>query len=233
MVEVPELSPRVAVVAGGGGGLGLAIVKELLSAGAHVIAVDRNEQVLEAVPPGADRDVADLTDPSSVEALFDRIEARGGSPWAVVNAVGGFRPGEAATSAEEDYRLLLDLNLNTSWWISRSAAAAMSRAGRGTIVLVAARNGVEPAAGAAAYAVTKGGVAYLTRVLDAELRDHGIRVNAIVPSLIDTPANRASMPESVMQRAVSPEAIARVVGFLVSDAAAPVVGAVIPVYGVG
>lgn len=230
VIDVPEPSPRVTVVTGGGGGLGLAIVKQMMAT-TTVVAVDRSEEALVAVPSSAVREVVNVTDPDDVMALFDRIEARVGSPWSVINAVGGFRPGAAADSAPDDYRMMLDLNLNSSWWIGRAAAASMRRAGRGAIVLVAARNGLEPDAGAAAYSVSKGGVVYLTRVLDAELRGSGIRVNAIVPSLIDTPGNRATMPDAVMKRAVAPEAIARVIEFLVSDDAAPVVGAVVPVYG--
>jgi NAD(P)-dependent dehydrogenase (short-subunit alcohol dehydrogenase family) len=228
---VPQPSSQVAVVIGGGGGLGLAIVNRMLAASWHVVAVDRSEEALHAVPPAADREVADVTDPNGVEALFDRIGSRLGELSAVIDAVGGFRPGDAVDSTPDDYRAMLDLNLNASWWISRAAAARMRAAGHGAIVLVAARNGVEVIPGAAAYSVSKAAVVHLTRVLDAELSQSGIRVNAILPRLIDTPANRASMPDSVMKRAVSPDAIARVIEFLVSDDAAPVVGAVIPVYG--
>jgi NAD(P)-dependent dehydrogenase (short-subunit alcohol dehydrogenase family) len=230
VADVHDPSPRVTVVTGAGGGLGLAIVKQMMAT-TTVVAVDRSEQALEAVPPSVVRETANVTDPDDVVDLFDRIEAHVGCPWSVINAVGGFRPGEVSGSAPDDYRMMLDLNLNSSWWISRAAAAGMRRAGRGAIVLVAARNGLEPVAGAAAYSVSKGGVVYLTRVLDAELRGSGIRVNAIVPSLIDTAANRATMPDAVMKHAVAPEAIARVIDFLVSDDAAPVVGAVVPVYG--
>jgi NAD(P)-dependent dehydrogenase (short-subunit alcohol dehydrogenase family) len=228
---VPGPSSRTTIVTGAGGALGQAIVSQLLSEDSTVVAVDRDEEALEAVAAGAERETANLTDPSDVDALFSRVESRFGPPWSVINAVGGFRGGEAAASAPEDYRMMLALNLDTSWWICRAAAGPMRSAGGGTIVLVAARNGLEPIAGAAAYSVSKGAVVHLTRVLDAELRASGIRVNAIVPRLIDTPANRAAMPEAVMEQAVSPEAIAKVVGFLASDAAAPIVGAVIPVYG--
>ena len=99
------------------------------------------------------------------------------------------------------------------------------------IVHVGARNGIEALPGAAAYSVTKAALVHLTRILDSELRPFGVRANAVVPGVIDTPANRAVLSPETMQHAVTPEAIATVIAFLVSDDAAPVSGAVIPVYG--
>ena len=104
----------------------------------------------------------------------------------------------------------------------------MQRQGSGAIVHVAARPGIEPAGGMAAYSAGKAALVQLTRVLDIELRPHGIRVNAVAPQLLDTPANRGIFPAEVMARAVAPEAIAGVIAFLVSDAAAPVSGAILP-----
>jgi NAD(P)-dependent dehydrogenase (short-subunit alcohol dehydrogenase family) len=220
----------LSVVTGGAGALGTAIVSALQHRGDTVVAVDRNEDSLAALPDGVLREIADLGDPAGVDALFERVTAAHGAPAAVVHAVGMYRGGAAADSAVDDYRLLMSVNLDAAWWVSRAAARAMRDSG-GALVHVGARQGVEAAAGAAAYSLTKGAVVHLTRVLDAELRTSGVRVNAILPGLIDTPANRASMPESVMARAVAPAAIADVVAWLTSDAAAPVVGAVLPVYG--
>jgi len=107
----------------------------------------------------------------------------------------------------------------------------MRERGSGAIVHVSARPGIEPTAGMAAYSVSKAALAHLTRVLDLELRPHGIRVNAVVPLLLDTPANRAALPADQLAHAVRPEAIAEVIAFLVSDAAAPVSGALLPAYG--
>jgi len=101
----------------------------------------------------------------------------------------------------------------------------------GAVVHVSARPGIEPTAGMAACSVSKAGLAHLTRVLDLELRPHGIRVNAVVPLLLDTPANRAALAADQLAHAVRPEAIAEVIAFLVSDAAAPVSGALLPAYG--
>jgi NAD(P)-dependent dehydrogenase (short-subunit alcohol dehydrogenase family) len=98
-------------------------------------------------------------------------------------------------------------------------------------VHVAARPAIEPAAGLAAYSVSKAALVHLTRILDVELRPRGIRVNAVAPQLIDTATNRAVFPAELLAHAVAPEAIAAVIGFLVSDAAAPVSGAILPAYG--
>jgi NAD(P)-dependent dehydrogenase (short-subunit alcohol dehydrogenase family) len=107
----------------------------------------------------------------------------------------------------------------------------MRQQGSGAIVHVTARPGLEPSGGMAAYSVSKAALVHLTRILDIELRPQGIRVNAVAPQLLDTPTNRAIFPAEAIVHAVAPEAIADVIAFLVSDAAAPVSGAILPAYG--
>jgi len=107
----------------------------------------------------------------------------------------------------------------------------MRQQGSGAIVHVSARPGIEPSGGMAAYSVSKAALVHLTRILDVELRPQGIRVNAVAPQLLDTPVTRAQFPAEMMAHAVAPEAIADVIAFLVSDAAAPVSGAILPAYG--
>jgi NAD(P)-dependent dehydrogenase (short-subunit alcohol dehydrogenase family) len=107
----------------------------------------------------------------------------------------------------------------------------MRERGSGAIVHVAARPGLEPTAGMATYSVSKAALVHLTRVLDLELRPLGIRVNAVAPQIIDTPKTRPYLPPELLAHAVSPEAVADVIAYLVSDAAAPVSGAVVPAYG--
>jgi NAD(P)-dependent dehydrogenase (short-subunit alcohol dehydrogenase family) len=128
-------------------------------------------------------------------------------------------------------RLMLDVNLGPALWLSQAVAPHMRQRGSGAIVHVTARPALEPASGMAAYSVSKAALAHLTRTLDLELRPFGIRVNAVAPQLIDTASNRASLPAEVIAHAVAPEAIAEVIAFLVSDAAAPVSGAILPAYG--
>jgi NAD(P)-dependent dehydrogenase (short-subunit alcohol dehydrogenase family) len=134
-------------------------------------------------------------------------------------------------AAKSLVRLMIDVNLGPALWLSQAVAPHMQRQGSGAIVHVAARPGIEPAGGMAAYGVSKAALVHLTRILDVELRPHGIRVNAVAPQLLDTPANRATFPAEAMTHMVAPEAIAGVIAFLISDAATPVSGAILPAYG--
>jgi NAD(P)-dependent dehydrogenase (short-subunit alcohol dehydrogenase family) len=225
------MSSQVAIVAGAGGGLGQAITRTLAASGMTVVAVDRNEGGLGELPDGVRREVADTTDPEVVRPLIDRIAAEAGPPGVLVNTIGAFRPGDAASATPEALRLMIDVNLGTALWLSQAVAPHMRQRGSGAIVHLTARPGIEPTGGMAAYSVSKAALVHLTRTLDVELRPQGIRVNAVAPQLIDTPANRASLPAEVMANAVAPEAIADVIAFLVSDRAAVVSGAVLPAYG--
>jgi NAD(P)-dependent dehydrogenase (short-subunit alcohol dehydrogenase family) len=222
---------QVAIVVGAGGALGRATTVNLAAGGRTVVAVDRNERGLSELPDGVRREVADTTDPAVAAQLIDRIAGEVGPPDVLVNTIGAFRPGDALTTTPEALRLMIDVNLATALWLSQAVAPHMQQQGSGAIVHVAARPGLEPAGGMAAYSASKAALVHLTRVLDVELRPHGIRVNAVAPQLLDSPANRATFPAEMMTRAVAPEAIAGVIAFLVSDAAAPVSGAILPAYG--
>jgi NAD(P)-dependent dehydrogenase (short-subunit alcohol dehydrogenase family) len=200
---------EVALVCGAGGALGSALVETLQARGDHV------------VPAG--RDVVDLTDADAVEALWKRLAAEGIEPRWMVNAAGGFRAGTVADSDPEHLGGLLDLNLGTAWWSCRAAARYLPPGG--AIVNVAAQAAVSGGAGSAAYSVAKAAVVRLTQVLALELAERHVRVNAILPTLIATPANR----EAGRTGGTPPKEIAAVVAYLLSDAANAVSGAVIPV----
>ena len=225
------MSAKVAIVAGSSGPLGHATIAALVASGLTVVAIDRNEQGMRDLPDGVGREVADPTDPTVATRLIDRIAGEVGPPDVLVNTIGAFHLGDALATAPETLRLMMDVNLGPALWLSQAVAPHMRQQGSGAIVHVSARPGIEPSGGMAAYSVSKAALVHLTRILDVELRPVGIRVNAVAPQLLDTPVTRASFPAEMMAHAVAPEAIADVIAFLVSDAAAPVSGAILPAYG--
>jgi NAD(P)-dependent dehydrogenase (short-subunit alcohol dehydrogenase family) len=235
----------LAIICGATGGLGPAIVDAFARRGDRVIAVARSRaevsKLASAYPGIVSGDTADLTSRLAVDDLWERIDRIGVPRW-VVNAVGGFKGGTVAESTPDDFGSMLDLNLGSAWWSCRAAARRMGRPSgsptssgegqdRGCIVNVAARAALFAEPGQAAYAVAKAGVIQLTRVLAAELKSSGVRVNAVLPAVIDTPANRRSMPEKLLAKAVPPAEIASLIAFLCSDDAAAITGAAIPAYG--
>jgi NAD(P)-dependent dehydrogenase (short-subunit alcohol dehydrogenase family) len=191
-------------VCGGRGALGSAIADTLSTRGDRVVI--------------ADRDDVDLTDAGAVETFWNALDE---TPRWVVNAAGGFRAGTVAESEPEDLRFLAEINVAATWWSCRAAARRMKT---GAIVNVAADAGLTGGKGKAGYAASKAAVVRLTEVLALELAGT-VRVNAVVPSLIATPANAAQG----ISGGTPPEQIAEVIAFLLSDAAAPVTGALLPV----
>ena len=222
---------RLAIVAGAGGELGRATATTLADRGFTVVGIDRSEIALKDLPDGIGREVADPTDPAVARGVVDAIADRIGAPEVLVNTVGGFLVGDALGTTHETWHLMLDVNLGPALWLTQAAVPYMQQRGSGVIVHVAGRPGVEPSGGMAAYSVSKAALVHLTRVLDVELRAQGIRVNAVVPQLLDTARNRREFPAEVMAHAVAPQAIADVIAFLVSEEAAPVSGAIVPAYG--
>jgi NAD(P)-dependent dehydrogenase (short-subunit alcohol dehydrogenase family) len=225
------VNAKVAIMAGGGSATGRATTAALAGSGLTVVAVDRSDKGPQDLPGGVRGEVADMTDPAVAADVVDRIAAEVGPPHVLVNTIGACGQGDVLSTTLEQLRLMFDVNLAPALWLSRAAARHMQRQGSGAIVHVTARLGIEPSGGRAAHSVSKAALAYLTRILDVKLRPHGIRVNAVAPQLIDTPANRAWVSADMLAHAVSPDAIAAVIAFLVSDAAAPVSGAILPAYG--
>jgi NAD(P)-dependent dehydrogenase (short-subunit alcohol dehydrogenase family) len=225
------MSPPVAIVAGAGGELGRAVVVRLVSAGYAVAAVDRDGEKLGELPEGVHREVADATDPATVVPVVDRIVSEVGAPDVLVNTLGVFLPGQAVDTGPDQLRTMLDVNLGAALWLTQAVTPHMTRRGSGAILHVSARPGIDPTYGMAAYGASKAALIQLTRALDLELRPMGVRVNCIAPQLIDTEKNRNVLPKEMLAQAVEPEAIADIVAFLVSDAAAPISGAILPAYG--
>lgn len=228
---------RTALVAGGTGGLGRAVSLAFLEAGARVAVTyrDRGELVALKAAAGAaharlEGHEVDVTDEAAVKALVEGIFGRQGRLDVLVNAVGGFAGGKALW--EEDAALLermLLLNLRPGWALARAAVPAMRAQGHGAIVNVAARAALAPPAGLAAYAASKAAAVALLASLAADLEGTGVRANTVLPTIIDTDANRRAMPDADFSKWPKPEEIARVVLFLASDEARVVHGAAIAV----
>jgi len=225
------------VVTGGTGTLGGAVVGELLSSGARVVAT----WVVEAE---RDRLAGELGDQELLELVEADLLADGGADAAIaaalerppltglVNLVGGYAQGGRVHEAPPDeIERMLALNVTTAFRSCRAALPAMLDQGGGAIVCVGAKAALEPFAGASGYIASKAAVLAFVRALAVEYRDDGIRANAILPSVIDTPANREAMPDADHSTWVEPLEIARVIRFLCSPDSAPTSGAAIPVYG--
>jgi NAD(P)-dependent dehydrogenase (short-subunit alcohol dehydrogenase family) len=223
------MTPEV-LVAGGTGALGTAVVHELVASGYPVAAtwvVERERERLEGLE-GVELIHADLFDPAAAAGAVAAVSDLA----AVVNLVGGYaETGRVHEADPDEFDRLMRLNLRPNILLARAAIPRWLRSGGGSFVAVSARPALRPFSGAAPYIVAKAAVLALVQTLDAEYRHDGIRVNAIVPSVIDTPANREAQPDADFDKWVKPEAIAKVVRFLVSDESAPTSGAAVPVYG--
>jgi len=174
---------------------------------------------------------ADLTDSGEVERLFADAQAASGAFPAVVHLVGGFRYARLAEMSDRDWSFLLSVNLETTFRIFRASARAFESAKGGTLVAVAAPAGLLGEAGVGAYAATKAGMLRLVESFARELSPSGARANAVLPSTMDTPANRAAMPDADPAKWVSTDAVAEVIHFLTTPAAAAVNGAALRVPG--
>jgi NAD(P)-dependent dehydrogenase (short-subunit alcohol dehydrogenase family) len=217
------------LVAGGTGALGTAVVHELLDAGHAIVAtwiVPDERERLASLP--VELVEADLFDAGAADAAVAAVKDLD----AVVDLVGGFRSGPRVHETDPDeFEGIIRLNLTPAFTLARAAMPRMMERGGGAFVGVSARPALRPFPGAAGYITAKAAVLAFIRALDAEYRDHGIRCNAILPSVIDTPANREAQPDADWSRWVPAEEVAKVVRFLVSAESGPTSGAAIPVYG--
>jgi NAD(P)-dependent dehydrogenase (short-subunit alcohol dehydrogenase family) len=226
---------RSALITGGTGGLGAAVVRSFLESGWRVVVPWVAEEEVQRVPEhdALELHQADLFDPDSVGAVVAVAAAAPDAPLrAVVNLVGGYSAGGRVHETPlDDFRRQLALNLEPTYLVVSASVPHLIAAGGGAIVCVSARPAVRPFSGAAGYITAKAGVLAFAMAVAAEYRDDGVRCNAILPSVIDTPGNRLSQPDADHTRWVTPEEIAGVVRFLCSDESAPVSGAGVPVYG--
>ncbi|MGE5344675.1 MAG: SDR family NAD(P)-dependent oxidoreductase [Acidithiobacillales bacterium] len=233
-----SVSGKVALVAGGTGGLGRAVSLAFLEEGANVVVTFRTPDEFarlatsagENAPRLEGRNVDVTREPASRE-LVEFVVGRHGKLDVLVNTVGGYGGGKLQEQDEKLLDKMLDLNLRSGFALARAAVPVMIRQGQGAIVNVASKAAIEHAAGVASYAASKAAALALFDSLAEELKGTGVRVNTILPSIIDTEANRKAMPAADFSKWPKPEEIARVVLFLSSDDAKAIHGAAIPVYG--
>jgi NAD(P)-dependent dehydrogenase (short-subunit alcohol dehydrogenase family) len=234
-----EFRGRVVLIGGATGGVGSAVAREFAQTEARLALASRSEQALEELVEQlglADDRVltatVDATDPESVEQLVTGVVDHFGALHVLLNTIGGWGGGKTVGDTPvEQWEWMLTLNLRSAFLISRAVLPHMLEAGWGRIVHTASKTAVSPRRKEAGYAVAKAGVITLTEVIAAEVKGTGVTANVVLPSIIDTPANRRMMSGADTSKWVPPQHIAATMRFLCSDGAATVNGARIPIYG--
>ena len=224
-----------AIVSGGTGGLGAAVVKRLVDDRWRVVVPWVAERELERVQEteGLELVRADLFEADAVREVVEVGVRQPEAPLrGLVNLVGGFAAGERVHETPiDEFEAQFRLNLRPTYLMTQAVLPSLVEAGRGSIVCVGTRAALEPFSGAAGYVSSKAAVIAFAKAVAVEYRDEGVRCNAILPSVIDTPANRSSMPNADHDKWVKPAEIAGVVSHLLAEDSAPTSGAAIPVYG--
>jgi NAD(P)-dependent dehydrogenase (short-subunit alcohol dehydrogenase family) len=235
------LKDKVAIVTGATGALGRVVTRRLVQNGAKIVALYRKEKALDELREflgdqgsSVTGVLGDATDPQSVQGLVQKAIDEHGRIDILLNIVGAYSGGKIiADTDEKTWDQMMNVNLKSAFLCSKAVLPRMMEQKYGKIVNVSARTAVQRGSRArsGAYAVSKAGVVTLTEALAEETKDQGIQVNCIMPSTIDTEANRKMLPKADFTKWVDPEEIAEVIMFLVSDASKPTSGASIPVYG--
>jgi NAD(P)-dependent dehydrogenase (short-subunit alcohol dehydrogenase family) len=228
------MTGRVYAITGAFGVLGAAVAKAAAAQGARLALIDFAKQAPAGLPSG-DEALAlggvDLTDPAAAKAAVDAVVARFGGLDVLVNVAGGFRWEMHEGGDPETWSKLFLMNVQTASNASRAALAPLKASAAGRIVNIGANGAVKAGVGMGPYAASKAGVHKLTEALAEELKSTGVTVNAVLPSILDTPTNRADMPDADASAWVTPEDLAAVILFLASEAARAVTGALVPVTG--
>jgi NAD(P)-dependent dehydrogenase (short-subunit alcohol dehydrogenase family) len=230
---------RSVLITGGTGILGSVVTKAYLAQGDNVAVTylfENEVDTFKKFNPDLFEDVtflfANVTEEAEVQKTVQEFLSKFGQLDVLVNIVGGFVGGIPTAELEEDrWDFMMNLNLKSVFLCCKTAIPHMTAQGYGKIINVSARAGLKGEAGLSAYCVSKGGVRTLTESLAAEVMDSGVNVNAIMPSIMDTPMNREAMPDEDHDRWVAPADVAKVICFLTSDDATIINGAAIPVYG--
>ena len=221
---------KIVVVTGASGALGKVVVSSALAKGARVAGVDHAASAMKVTPERIEFGGVDLTDATEARKAIDAAASHFGKLDALINIAGGFAFETTAEGDPKTWQRMHALNVLTALNASRSAIPHLTASGAGRIINVGAMGALQAGAGMGAYAASKAGVHRLTEALAAEWKGK-ITVNAVLPSTIDTAANRASMPDADFAKWVRPEELADVILFLASDAASAVTGALLPVNG--
>jgi len=228
------MTGRVYAITGAFGVLGAAVAKAAAAQGARLALIDFAKQAPDGLPAGDDALMlggVDLTDPASAKAAIDAITARFGGLDVLINVAGGFRWEMHEGGDPETWSKLFQMNVQTTSNACRAALGPLKASGSGRIVNIGANGAVKAGAGMGPYAASKAGVHKLTEALAEELKAAGVTVNAVLPSIIDTPINRADMPDADFTAWVTPQDLAAVILFLASEQARAVTGALVPVTG--
>jgi len=217
-----QFTGRLVLITGASGGLGSVVTKAFREAGATVAAISRSGSEISA----------DLTRSDETARAVESVRARYGRLDVLLHLAGGFEGGTpVAQTTDAVWSRMFDLNLNAAFYSVRAALAPMIEAGYGRIVAIGSKTAVEPVATLAAYGASKAALVALVRTIALEVKRSGVTANVVLPSVIDTPANRAADPKADFSRWVKPESIARLLLWLASEEAADVNGAVVPIYG--
>lgn len=223
---------KIALVTGANGGLGSHVTKALLDAGAAVVGVSRKIQQSEFDSTSFTALPAEISTAAGAKSMVDSVVARFGRLDVVVHTVGGFAGGQSIAETDDaTFQRMLDVNLNSTFYLLRSVLPPMRKTGKGRIVAIGSRAALEPGPRVGAYSASKAAMASLIKTVALENKDVGITANVILPATIDTPANRTAMPSADYSKWVQPASIAALIVWLASENGRDVNGAAIPVYG--
>lgn len=232
-----QFENQVVVVTGAAGNLGAAVANAFAAQGAHIVAIDRSTETMEKLFPtlaGTPNHLLvegiNLMDDEAIQRVAKNIDARFGRVDVLVNTVGGYRAGTPVHETPlASWHFMLELNAGTVYSACHAILPIMLKNGHGHIINTSAKAGLAGSANHSAYSASKSAVMRLTESLAAEYKDRGITVNTVMPATIDTPQNRAAMPNADFSKWTTPEQIAAVITFLASDAGSIITGAHIPV----
>ena len=226
------LHGKIALVTGANGGLGRSVTQAVLEAGATVMGAARKIQDSEFASSAFTALPAEISTAAGAKAVVDAVVARFGRLDILVHTVGGFAGGQSIAETDDaTYQRMMDLNLHCTFYLLRAALPLMRKTPNGRIIAIGSRAALEPGAGVGAYSASKAAMVSLVRTVAQENKDVGLTANVILPGTMDTPANRAAMPDADISKWVEPTNIANLIVWLAGEAGKDVNGAVIPVYG--